>query len=146
MTYVNALDVAKDRGVKVRSITTTSTADHVNLVTIRGGGRSVAGTLGGSKGEPRIVLVDDHAVDLPPAQHMIVLRNDDRPGVIGRVGTVLGEEGINIADMNVGRSPEGMGALMVISTSGLITDVAVERLRNADGVSEVSVVELPQLG
>lgn len=142
VTYVNALDVAKDRGVKVRSITTTSTADYVNLITIRGAGRSVAGTLGGSKGEPRIVLVDDHAVDLPPAEHMIVLRNDDRPGVIGRVGTVLGEAGINIADMNVGRSPEGMGALMVISTSGPITDEAADRLRNADGVSEVSVIGL----
>ena len=145
VTYVNALDVAKDRGVKVRSITTTSTADYVNLITIRGGGRSVAGTLGGGKGEPRIVLVDDHAVDLPPAEHMIVLRNDDRPGVIGRVGTVLGEAGINIADMNVGRSPEGMGALMVISTSGSMSDAAADRLRNADGVSEVAVIELGKL-
>ena len=102
----------------------------------------MAGTLAGLKGEPRIVMVDDHAVDLPPAEHMIVVSNNDRPGVIGRVGTILGEADVNIGDMNVGRGPEGEGALMVISTGRPVNQTTVDRLRNADGVNDVFVVEL----
>ncbi|MFV2039235.1 MAG: phosphoglycerate dehydrogenase, partial [Acidimicrobiales bacterium] len=116
LSFVNALEVAKDQGMRVRSITTTASTDFVNVITIRAGDHSIAGTLAGIKGEPRIVMVDDHMVDLPPAHHMLVLRNDDRPGVIGRVGTILGEAEVNIADMNVGRGSDDVGALMVIST------------------------------
>ncbi len=141
---VNALNVAKDRGLRVRSITTTSTSDYVNLITIRGGDHALAGTLGGLKSEARIVMVDDHIVDLPPTEHMIVVRNDDRPGVIGRVGTVLGEGGVNISDMNVGRSPDDLGALMVISTGESVPTAVAERLEAADGVSSVAVVDLAQ--
>ncbi|MGI9624678.1 MAG: phosphoglycerate dehydrogenase [Acidimicrobiales bacterium] len=142
VSYVNAPDKAKELGLKVRSIATTSTSDYVNLITLRGGDHAIAGTLGGVKGEPRIVLVDDHLVDLPPTEHMLVVRNDDRPGVVGRVGTVLGESGINIADMNVGRSPSDMGALMVLSTTSAVPDGVVERLEGADGVVEIYVVSL----
>src|SRR6185503_20789562 len=96
----------------------TSTAqDFVNLITIRGGVHALAGTLVGLRGEPRIVMVDDHKTDVPPSQHMMIVRNDDRPGVIGLVGSVLGEAGLNIADMDVGQSPDGVAALMVISTT-----------------------------
>jgi D-3-phosphoglycerate dehydrogenase / 2-oxoglutarate reductase len=77
----------------------------VNLITMRGGDHAIAGTLTGRRGEPRIVMVDDHTADVPPAAHMLVVRNDDRPGMIGLVGTVLGDAGVNIADMDVGRSP-----------------------------------------
>ena len=73
---------------------------------------------------------------------MLVVRNDDRPGVIGRVGTVLGEGGINIADMNVGRSPDDIGALMVISTAQPVSPNVAERLEATDGVSSVAVVDL----
>jgi D-3-phosphoglycerate dehydrogenase / 2-oxoglutarate reductase len=54
-------------------------------------------------------MIDDHAIDVPPASfdHMLVVRNDDRPGMIGLVGTVLGDAGVNIADMDVGRSTAG---------------------------------------
>ena len=88
-------------------------------------------------------MVDDHTVDVPPSEHMIVLRNDDRPGVIGEVGTILGENGINIADMNVGRSKDGLGALMVISTQNPVPQAIGEKLINTDGVTECSIVNLP---
>jgi D-3-phosphoglycerate dehydrogenase len=91
-------------------------------------------------------MVDDHTVDLPPAPHMIVVRNDDRPGVIGRVGTILGEAQVNISDMNVGRNPDGLGALMVITTSDTVPDTVAERLRGADGVTEVYLIELGSFG
>ena len=89
----------------------------MNLITLRGGDHAMAGTLTGLQAKPRIVMVDDHAVDVPPADHMLVVRNDDSPGVIGLVGTVLGEAGVNIADMDVGQSPDGVAALMVLALS-----------------------------
>ncbi len=140
VTFVNAHEVAKGRGMKVRSASLTATSDYLNTITIRGGDHSVAGTLAGLKGEPRIILVDDHDVDLAPAQHMLVVRNDDRPGVIGRVGTILGEADVNIVDMNVGLGPDGQGALMVISTTSRTPDASAERLRTADGVTQVYVL------
>lgn len=146
VSYVNALDVAKDRGLKVRSITTTVSPDYVNLITLRGGSHAISGTLVGLRGDARIVMVDDHTVDIPPAPHMVVVRNDDRPGVIGRVGTILGEVGVNIADMNVGRAPDGTGALMVIAIGSALTEAAAERLLAADGVLEVAQINLTPAG
>ena len=77
----------------------------MNLITVRGGeGAQVAGTLFGKHQGPRIVGIDEHTLDLPPARHMFVVHNDDRPKMIGRVGPVLGDAGINISDMGVGRT------------------------------------------
>ena len=67
-------------GVEVRETKTSAAHDYVNLITLRGGEHSVAGTLFGLRDEARLVMVDDHAVDIPPARHMLVVRNDDRPG------------------------------------------------------------------
>ena len=59
-------------------------------------------------------MLDDHSIDVPPARNMLVVRNDDRPGVIGRVGTILGDAGINIADMARRSIAEATSALMVV--------------------------------
>src|SRR5690349_13068909 len=111
VTFVNAPQIAEQRGLAIRETTSSSARDFVNLVTLRGriGDRPVhvAGTLTGQQEEPRIVGIDDHIVDIPPARHMLVVRNADKPGMIGRVTTMLGDAGINIDDMRVGRSPTG---------------------------------------
>ena len=90
--------------------------DYVNLVELRGvcGGRAthVAGTLYGKQAAPRIVGIDDHIVDVPPSSHMLVVRNADVPGMIGKVGTILGDAGVNVDDMDVGKTAEGEAALM----------------------------------
>ncbi|MCU1454534.1 MAG: serA [Acidimicrobiales bacterium] len=140
VSYVNAPQLAAERGVEVRDTTTSTARDYVNLITLRGGDHAVAGTLTGLNGEPRIVMVDDHSVDVPPARNMLVVRNDDRPGVIGRVGTVLGDAGINIANMAVGQSAEGTSALMVVSTTEPVADAVVGLLSAADGVDSVHAI------
>jgi D-3-phosphoglycerate dehydrogenase len=140
VSYVNAPQLAADRGIEVRDTSTSTARDYVNLISLRGGGHSLAGTLSGLKGEPRLVLVDDHSIDVPPARNMLVVRNDDRPGVIGRIGTLLGEAGVNIADMAVGRSDEGASALMVVSTSESVSEEVAASLRAADGVTSVNVL------
>ncbi len=141
VSYVNAPQVAVERGIEVRDTSTVTTRDWVNLVTVSGGGHSVSGTLVGLRAEPRIVIVDGHRVDVPPPPHMVVVRNDDRPGVIGRVGTVLGEAGVNIADMDVGRTDEGGSALMVIATSQAVPTEVADALRAAEGILSVSVID-----
>jgi D-3-phosphoglycerate dehydrogenase len=141
VSYVNAPQVAEERGVDVRETSTKHTQDYVNLITLRGGGHSLAGTLAGLRAEARIVMIDDHMVEVPPARHMLVVRNDDRPGVIGRVGTILGiDAGINISDMDVGRTTEGDGAIMVLAVDELPPSDVLERLLVADGVVQVSVL------
>ena len=73
------------------SSSTASSDEYVNLVTVRGGDHAIAGTLVGPKGEPRITMIDDLAVDLPPARNLLVVRNDDRPGMIATVTAALAE-------------------------------------------------------
>ena len=68
-------------------------------------------------------------MDLPPSTHMLVVRNDDVPGMIGRVGTILGDAGVNIDDMDVGKTAEGQAALMALSTAEPVPDSVVDMLR-----------------
>jgi D-3-phosphoglycerate dehydrogenase len=134
VTYVNAPQMAKSAGVDVRELASRESQEYVNLLTLRGGGHSIAGTLTGRRGEPRLVMIEDHTTDVPPAENMLVVRNDDRPGVIGLVGTVLGDAGVNINDMDVGRSPQPGSALMVIATSGPVPDDVLGTLRASPGI------------
>ena len=140
VSYVNAPQMATDHGIEVRDTTTTTARDYVNLITIRGVDHAIAGTLSGLKGDARIVMVDDHALDVPPSNNMLVVRNDDRPGVIGRVGTVLGEAGVNISNMAVGRSAEGKGAMMIVSITEPVTDEVLTSVLAADGITAATVL------
>jgi D-3-phosphoglycerate dehydrogenase len=137
VSYVNAPQMAEERGVEVRETNSTSAHDYTNLITISGAGHSVAGTVAGPSGQARVVMVDDHSVDVPPAPNMLVVRNDDRPGMIGVVGTVLGEAGISISNMAVGQSPAGATALMVLATTAPVPDEVVGRLTASPGILEV---------
>jgi D-3-phosphoglycerate dehydrogenase len=140
VSYVNAPRLAEDRGVEVRESKTTTAHDYVNLITLRSGEHALAGTLVGLSGRTKIVMVDDHAMDVPPAPNMLAIRNDDRPGVIGTVGTILGDAGVNIADMDVGQSPEGETALMVLATGQPVPDEVRSALEAADGITSVHVL------
>ena len=140
VSYVNAPQVAEEQGLEVRPTSTTTARDYVNLITIRAGDHSLAGTLVGLKGVPSIVMIDDHTVDVPPSEHLLVVRNADQPGMIGKVGTIVGEAGVNIDDMAVGSSPEGEKALMVLATDSAVPQEVVEQLRATDGVVSVAAV------
>jgi D-3-phosphoglycerate dehydrogenase len=85
--------------------------------------------------------MDDHTVEVPPAPHMVVVRNDDRPGMIGVVGTILGDAEVSISSMAVGPSATGNTALMVLSTEGKVPDEALALLQAAQGISDVHTVE-----
>lgn len=140
VSYVNAPQLAAERGTEVRDSSSSSTVDWVNLVCISGGGHQIAGTLVGLRAEPRLVQIEGHTVDVPPSANLLVIHNDDRPGVIGRAGTILGDAGVNIADMDVGRSSGKGGALMVIATTEPVPAEVADQLRGADGIVSVSVI------
>jgi D-3-phosphoglycerate dehydrogenase len=137
VTYVNAPQLARDHGLEVRETSCSTAVDYVNLVTLRAGDHALAGTIVGRRGEPRIVMVDDHTTDVPPAAHMLVVRNDDRPGMIGVVGTLLGRAGINIADMDVGRAAAAGTALMVLATTEPTPADLLDELRAVPGILSV---------
>jgi D-3-phosphoglycerate dehydrogenase len=140
VTYVNAPQLAKDHGVEVRETNCATFADFVNLITLRGGSRSLSGTLVGRRSEQRIVMIDDHTFDVPPADHMLMVKNDDRPGVIGIVGTLLGSAGVNIADMDVGRAADEGTAVMLIAPTGEVGQDVLAQLRRAPGIISVDAL------
>ncbi|MFN6120931.1 MAG: phosphoglycerate dehydrogenase [Actinomycetes bacterium] len=140
VTYVNAPQLAKDHGLEVRDTNCATAADFVNLITIRGGGHSISGTIVGKRAEQRIVAIDDHSFDVPPAANMLVVKNDDRPGVIGLVGTLLGDAGINSADMDVGRAAEPGTAVMLIAPTEAVPAAIVDALRAAPGIISVDTL------
>lgn len=142
VSFVNAPLIATNLGITTHEVATSTTThhDYVNLVTLRAGGRNVSATLAGRRREARIVAVDDHLTDIPPSEHMLVVKNDDRPGAIGRVATILGNANINISNMDVGKTEQPGSALMLIATSSHVSDELVTQLRNLPGIVSVATI------
>ena len=144
VSYVNAPAMAADRGVRVEEESSEEARGYQSILRVAGvvAGRpvSVAGTVGRG---PLIAGILGFALELPLASHLIVIRNQDIPGMIGRVGTLLGELDINISDMVLGRSSGQPGmALMVLSVARSVTDDELGRLSALRGVGEAVAVEL----
>jgi len=139
VTYVNAPQMAKDHGLSVRDVNCATSADYVNLLTVSGDGHSIGGTLSGPRAGQRVVNIDGVPFDVPPVDNMVVITNDDRPGVIGTVGTLLGEADVNIADMDVSRTDDDK-AVMLIAPTKRVPHAVLDDLRAAPGI--VSIVTL----
>jgi D-3-phosphoglycerate dehydrogenase len=144
VSYVNAPQLAEERGVDVRETTSSSARDYVNLVTIRAGDVHVAGTLVNDK--QRIVGIADHTVDVPPSHHMLVVRNADRPGMIAGVTGVLAEAGVNISDMHLGKTPQGQAALQVLSLDTSPSADVVTAIRAVPGIIDAKTIDLDTSG
>jgi len=145
VNYVNAPLIARDRGIEVVEVKEAE-ADVVAstiTLTVEAGGRSsrVVGLLT-SRNEPRIVELNEIVVEVVPQGHMLILSNDDRPGVIGGIGTVLGEAGINIALMNFGRDSPGGRAIAVVNVDQEVPDPVLERLRALPNILTVKQIFL----
>ena len=149
VSYVNAPLLAAERGVAVRLVTEAESPDHRNLITIRGtladGSQvSVSGTLIGIAQRERLVEVDGYDVDIEPTEHLAFLRYEDRPGMVGTVGGVLGQAGINIAGMQVSRDHQGGHALVALSVDTAIPAAALEEIRTSIQAVEVRAVDLTE--
>ena len=133
--------MAADAGLELREVTSSVSAEYVNLLSLRDGTHSISGTLSGRSRQQRLVEIDGHGVDVPPADHMLLISNDDRPGVIGTVGMILGDAGVNIADMDVGRVDTPGSAVMLIATGSEVDAAVLDALRGAPGVSSVIALD-----
>jgi D-3-phosphoglycerate dehydrogenase len=140
VSYVNAPQLAAEQGLDVKESVTTQTQEYVNLLVVKGGEHSVSGTLAGLRSEPRIVAIDGHKVDVPPAQNLLVVRNDDRNGMVAAVATTLSQGDVGIENMALGKSPDAPTALMAIATYGPTPDAVLEQLRATEGILDVAAV------
>jgi D-3-phosphoglycerate dehydrogenase len=144
VNVVNALHLAKQRGIHVERTRVDAPRDHADLIELRvstsSGAIRVEGALLGA-GHPRIVRIDDFRVDVVPRGMLMVLRNRDVPGVIGRVGTLLGNAGINIAEYHQARVAAGGDALAAISVDARLPGQVLDALRALPEVRSASLVD-----
>lgn len=147
VTYVNAPALAESRGISMIESKSEEAHDFVSLVQLTGqmGDQpvSVSGTV--TRKGPMLIEIQGLEVELPLHEYLLIVRNEDAPGLIGRVGTFVGDLGLNIADMVVGRMPgTGEAAMMGISLDAAMADDDVQRLRDIDGVITTRFVALPR--
>jgi D-3-phosphoglycerate dehydrogenase len=145
VNFVNAPIMAKDRGIKVLETTSSTSEDFVNLITVKAitaaGTTTVSGTIIG-RNDPRIVQIDDFRLELVPEGHILLIYNDDKPGAIGRIGTILGSHDINIGRMQVGQDLAGQSNIVFCQTDTPVPPDVVEELRAAPMVRLVAPLEL----
>lgn len=144
VSFVNAPLVAQTHGMRISESSQETSADYQSLIMLSGivvdRDRRLAGTMMAKKG-PVLVEVDDYEIELPITDYMLLVRNDDVPGVIGRVGTAIGDLGINISDMAVGRNQDGH-AMMGLSLDSAIDPHDLEQLGKLDGVAAIRFIDL----
>ncbi|QWC56159.1 phosphoglycerate dehydrogenase [Erythrobacter sp. 3-20A1M] len=143
VNMVNAPYLAKERGIEVREIRNTREGAYNTLVRVTvatdSGDRSVAGTLFGSSA-PRLVEIFGIGIEAELAGNMLYIVNDDTPGFIGRIGTLLGDSGINIGTFNLGRRQTGGEAVLLLSVDQPIPQEVIDQACQVPGVRTVKAV------
>lgn len=147
VSYVNAPLLAAERGTSVRLVAEPESPDHRSLITVRGtladGSQiSVAGTLVGIAQRERLVEINGFDVDLEPTEHLAFFVYEDRPGMVGTVGGILGGAGINIAGMQVARRDKGGSALVALSVDSAIPAEVLAEIKVAIDALAVHAVDL----
>ena len=147
VSFVNAPAIARERGLSVSERRSPVSRDYVNLMRLRAdteaGEVSVAGTVVGVRDGERLVQIHDFDVDLVPAAHMVFFLYEDRPGVVGTVGSLLGDAGVNIASMEVGRKQAGGLALMALTVDSPIPGEVLASIEQAVGTKRAHSLSLP---
>ncbi|HSW43170.1 MAG TPA: phosphoglycerate dehydrogenase [Patescibacteria group bacterium] len=149
VNLVNAALLARGRGITVVERRTPDAGAFATLVTISGTGadgaaRTVAGTL--ANGEPRFVRLDDYWLDVAPAPWMLISAHVDRPGMIGKVGSLLGAADVNISAMHLGRSAPRSDAVMFLALDDRVPVATAAALHSIDGVIDQWVIDLEPAG
>ncbi|HEY3962758.1 MAG TPA: phosphoglycerate dehydrogenase [Gaiellaceae bacterium] len=143
VNYVNAPLIAADRGIDVVEQKRRSSRDFTNLLAVTAGGARVAGTTIGNEHRQWLVSALGFELEVELAPRMILLRYDDVPGVIGRVGTLFGDAAVNIANMAVSRNRKGGTALMALTVDSPAPPDLLARL--GEGVDDVYVIQTSAL-
>ena len=143
VNMVNAPYLAKERGLEVREVKTEREGDYHTLIRVsvktEAGERSVAGTLFNNV-EPRLVELFGIKVEAELAGHMMYIVNADAPGFIGRIGTLLGENEINIGTFNLGRREAGGEAVLLLSVDSAVPETVLKQACELPGVRMVKAL------
>ncbi|HSB51565.1 MAG TPA: phosphoglycerate dehydrogenase [Dissulfurispiraceae bacterium] len=145
VNFVNAPLIAKERGIEVKELKSREAGDYVSLIVIKVKSKkkeiSVDGTLF-SKKDPRIVRIDNFTVEIVPEGHMVFMYNNDKPGVIGNIGTLMGRNKINISRMHFGRESEGGLAISVVNIDSPVNEAIVAEIKKLPNILDVKVIDL----
>ena len=145
VNQVNAAFLARRHGIAVREVRSEDSGDYVALLQISAttgkGTISVAGTLLGGR-QPRLVRIDDYMVEAVMEGHFLFTRHDDRPGVVGALGGILGRDQINISRMQVGIANGRSEAIGLVGVSGPLPQTALEEIRALPAIHQVAEIEL----
>jgi D-3-phosphoglycerate dehydrogenase len=145
VNYVNSLLIAKERGVKISEKKTTQITDFASLVSVEvvtdEKKHFIMGTLF-SNNEARIIKLDKYYVEAIPDGYMLVVNNNDVPGVVGKIGTVLGKHGINIAEMSFGRDKKSGEAISLLNVDSEIPMNIISQLKKVKDIKEVKQVRV----
>ena len=146
INVVSARFVAKDAGIQVVEEKKKDARQFKSLITVRveteSGRRDVAGTVF-EGGQPRIVRIDNLDIDLKPSRHMLCIQYQDVPGMVGKIGSILGRAAINIARMEVARIERGKQAMIILTVDDPVPDKVVEEIRKTVPIYDIRVVTLP---
>ncbi|MBN1353281.1 MAG: phosphoglycerate dehydrogenase [Candidatus Omnitrophica bacterium] len=146
VNYVNAIVIAQERGIKINEEKTKEIEDFANLIAVevetdKKNKNLIVGTLF-TKIDPRIVKINQFYVDVVPEGHMLVIHNMDKPGIIGELGSILGENKINIAAMSFGRVKQGGDAITLINVDSAVSEAVLKNISKANHIKEVKYVKL----
>lgn len=145
VNYVNAPIIAKERGIEVKEVKSSDAGNFTSVIRVRveSGKKShqVAGTLYNHK-DPRIIEIDQFKVEVVPDNHLLLIMNEDRPGVIGTVGHVLGDHNINIARMQCSREARGGRALLIFGLDAPLSASVLDHITNSKHILSVKVADL----
>ncbi|MDD5687439.1 MAG: phosphoglycerate dehydrogenase [Elusimicrobia bacterium] len=145
VNFINALIVAQEKGIKVSESRISETTDFTNLVVVKlkteVGESIIAGTVFGKK-DFRIVRINDYYVDVEPDKNILVFSNTDKPGVVGKIGMILGKNSVNIASMEVGRKTVGGEAITIINVDDVIAENVLKEIKNQPEIKNVKMIVL----
>ncbi|HMN03544.1 MAG TPA: phosphoglycerate dehydrogenase [Geobacter anodireducens] len=146
VNMVNASLIAVGMGIVVEETKTTHVDAFSNLITVvvegeGGKRRTISGTL--FDGVPRIVRLRDYSMDFAPEEHMLLLHYADRPGMIGKIGTIMGQHEINIASMNLGRSEKKGEAMVILSLDSAVPPQVLDEVRAATDATFIKAIHMP---
>ncbi len=142
---INAFDLARERGINVQEIQSSKEGEFVNLIhlTVKTDQETfhLLGTLS-SNNQPRIVKINNVYVETVPHGYMLFITNKDKPGIVGAIGTILGESHINIAGITLGREDEGGVAVSVVNVDAQVPEKTLEKLRQTQNILFVKLIKV----
>jgi iron-sulfur-dependent L-serine dehydratase beta subunit len=145
LNYVNAPFIARERGINVVETRSRETTDYINTLALTvhtpAGVHEVAGSVVGNRAM-RLIRIDGFRVEAVPEGYFLMLHNRDVPGVVGAVGTMLGQAKINIAGLELGRDRVGGMALSLVEVDGPVPSEILERLKTIPGITSASLIKL----